>query len=62
MAVLPWLERADPGEEHHEHVIKALHTELDGGAPTGLKATVVVGEDQALTVEQRWLIACGQRS
>lgn len=60
IVALPWLERAEPGEHEHVHVVEALHEELNGGAATGLGANL--GEDQALRIEHRWLIVCGRRT
>lgn len=60
IVALPWLERAEPGEHEHVHVVEALQEELNGGAATGLGASL--GEDQALSIEHRWLIACGRRT
>jgi SAM-dependent methyltransferase len=59
MPVVPWLRQAEPAEDASTAVLAALAAEADRGAPaTGLRAR---REDGELVVEQRWVIAAGQR-
>jgi SAM-dependent methyltransferase len=58
LPALPWLERAASPDAPREEILAALQAEAEGGAPTGLRAAA---QGDALTVEQRWVIASGPR-
>lgn len=60
MPVEPWLDQAKPGEGERQAVIALLRAEIDGGPPSGMRATL--DDEGGLLVEQRWLIAAGPRS
>jgi SAM-dependent methyltransferase len=57
LAAEPWLDRAQPGPGARIEVLDALRAEADGGAATGLHATVVDGE---LTISHRYQLAAAQ--